>query len=160
IEICIEDPETIDVAAINARAESAGLKVTVCGAFGPSRDLSASVEAIRHSALTYLKRCIDYARDLGSPFVSGPMYAGGGNTQLLNPADRALQWSRAVTSLKEAAQYAAERGVKLAVEPLNRFETDLVNTVDQGLKLIRDIDADNVGLLLDTFHMNIEEKDI
>ena len=52
------------------------------------------------------------------------------------------------------------RPVKLAVEPLNRFETDLVNTVDQGVSLIEDIGVDNVGLLLDTFHMNIEEKDI
>ena len=50
--------------------------------------------------------------------------------------------------------------IKLAIEPLNRFETDLVNTVGQGLRLIDDIGADNVGLLLDTFHMNIEEKDI
>jgi D-psicose/D-tagatose/L-ribulose 3-epimerase len=160
IEICIEDPETIDVAAINARADTAKLKVAVCGAFGPGRDLSASDETIRRSALIYLERCIDFATDLGSPFVSGPMYAGVGATQLLNPTARAQQWTRAVASLKEAAQYAADRGVKLAVEPLNRFETDLVNTVDQGLKLIGDIGAANVGLLLDTFHMNIEEKDI
>jgi D-psicose/D-tagatose/L-ribulose 3-epimerase len=62
--------------------------------------------------------------------------------------------------LKEAASYAAERSIKLAIEPLNRFETDLVNTVDQGIKMVDDVGAENVGLLLDTFHMNIEEKDI
>jgi D-psicose/D-tagatose/L-ribulose 3-epimerase len=65
-----------------------------------------------------------------------------------------------VTSLAEAAGYARSAGVRLAVEPLNRFETDLVNTVEQGLRLCADVGADNVGLLLDTFHMNIEEKDI
>lgn len=160
LEICIESPETIDVSAIGARAASVGLDVTVCGAFGPSRDLSSPDETTRSAGLTYLKRCIDFAQDLGSSFVSGPMYAGVGNTQLLDAAARALQWRRAAASLKEAAEYAAHRGVELAIEPLNRFETDLVNTVDQGLKLIRDIRADNIGLLLDTFHMNIEEKDI
>jgi sugar phosphate isomerase/epimerase len=65
-----------------------------------------------------------------------------------------------VAGMKEAASYAAERSIKLAIEPLNRFETDLVNAVDQGIKMVDDVAAENVGLLLDTFHMNIEEKDI
>jgi D-psicose/D-tagatose/L-ribulose 3-epimerase len=65
-----------------------------------------------------------------------------------------------VESLGRAGAHAAERGVTLAIEPLNRFETDLVNTVDQGVRLCDDIGADNVGLLLDTFHMNIEERHI
>jgi D-psicose/D-tagatose/L-ribulose 3-epimerase len=62
--------------------------------------------------------------------------------------------------LRAAAEYAGDRAIKLAIEPLNRFETDLVNTVDQGLRLVDDTGAPNVGLLLDTFHMNIEERDI
>ncbi len=160
IEVCVEDPETIDVDAIGARAAGAGVGVTVCGAFGPGRDLSSEDGAVRKAGLDYLRRCIDFAADLGSPFVSGPMYAAVGNTRLLDKAARREQWLRAVASLRPAASYAKERSVRLAVEPLNRFETDLINTVDQGLQLIREIGADNVGLLLDTFHMNIEEKDI
>jgi D-psicose/D-tagatose/L-ribulose 3-epimerase len=160
IEICVEDPETIDVAAIRARAGQAGVGVTICGAFGPSRDMSSEDRATRQSALDYLKRCIDFAAELGSPFVSGPMYAAVGNTRLLDDGARREQWSRAVAGLKAAAACAAAKGVKLAVEPLNRFETDLINTVEQGLRLVGEIDAENVGLLLDTFHMNIEEKDI
>jgi D-psicose/D-tagatose/L-ribulose 3-epimerase len=160
IEICVEDPKTIDVGAIRSRAAEVGVGITVCGAFGPSRDLSSEDQAIRRAGLEYLRRCIDFACDLGSPFVSGPMYAAVGNTQLLDTAARREQWLRAVASLSAAASYAAERSIKLAIEPLNRFETDLVNTVDQGLELIQDVGASNVGLLLDTFHMNIEEKDI
>jgi D-psicose/D-tagatose/L-ribulose 3-epimerase len=160
IEICVEDPETIDVAAIGARAARAGVGVTICGAFGPGRDLSSEDEAIRETGAAYLRRCIDFAENLGSPFVSGPMYAAVGNTRPLDHTARREQWMRAVSSLRIAAAYAAERSVKLAIEPLNRFETDLVNTVDQGLRLVEDIEAGNVGLLLDTFHMNIEEKDI
>ena len=160
LEICIEDPETIDVGAIRERAAKAGIAVAVCGAFGPSRDLSSEDAAVRENGLAYLTRCVDFAAALGSPFVSGPMYAAVGNTRMLDDEARRAQWSRAVASLKDVAAYAAERSVKLAIEPLNRFETDLVNTVDQGLKMIDDVGAPNVGLLLDTFHMNIEEKDM
>jgi D-psicose/D-tagatose/L-ribulose 3-epimerase len=142
------------------RATSVDLGVTVCGAFGPDRDLSSEDESVRKTGLSYLRRCIDLAQDLGSPFVSGPMYAAVGNTRLLPDDARRAQWSRSVSGLKEAASYAAERSIKLAIEPLNRFETDLVNTVDQGIKMVDDVGAENVGLLLDTFHMNIEEKDI
>ena len=160
IEICVEDPATIDVMAISAHAKLAGLGVTICGAFGPQRDLSADDQGVRTAGLAYLRRCVDFAFALGSPFVSGPMYSAVGKTRYLEAVERRRQWRFAVTNLREAAKYAADLGVKLAIEPINRFETDLVNTVDQGLELVREVGADNVGLLLDTFHMNIEEKDI
>jgi D-psicose/D-tagatose/L-ribulose 3-epimerase len=160
LEICVEDPDSLEVASIRAHADEAGVALTICGAFGPSRDLSSEATAVRQSGLAYLRRCVDFAALLGSPFVSGPMYAAVGATRMLDTHERAAQWARAVTSLKTAAAYAAERSVKLAIEPLNRFETDLVNTVDQGLDLVAEVGAENVGLLLDTFHMNIEEKDI
>jgi D-psicose/D-tagatose/L-ribulose 3-epimerase len=160
IEVCIEDPDTIDLAAIRARVARADLGVTICGAFGPNRDLSSEEEVVQKAGLSYLCRCIDFAQELGSPFVSGPMYAAVGNTRLVDEEARRAQWRRSATNLKVAAVYAAERSVQLAIEPLNRFETDLINTVDQGLRMVDEIAADNVGLLLDTFHMNIEEKDI
>ena len=160
LEICIEDPDTIDVAAIRAKAAETGIGVTICGAFGPSRNVSSEDAAVRGEGLDYLKRCIDFAEGLGSPSVCGPMYSAVGVTQLLDKPARQAQWDRAAGSLRLAAAYANERGIKLAIEPLNRFETDLVNTVDQGLRLVDDIAAPNVGLLIDTFHMNIEEKDI
>src|ERR1700744_3583614 len=75
LEICVEDPDSLDPASIRARADKAGVALTICGAFGPSRDLSSEDAAVRQNGLAYLQRCIDFAGLLGSPFVSGPMYA-------------------------------------------------------------------------------------
>jgi D-psicose/D-tagatose/L-ribulose 3-epimerase len=160
IEICVERPETIEAALVRSRLHRANLKALVCGAFGPDRDMSSESSATRESASLYLRKCVDIASELGSATVSGPMYAGVGNTAMRTPAERRAQWDRSVKELRPVADYAHERGVKLALEPLNRFETDLINTVEQGLRFVDDVGRDNVGLLLDTFHMNIEEKDI
>ena len=88
------------------------------------------------------------------------MYSAVGRTRMAEPAERIAQRKLAAGSIRRAADYAAKLKVRLAVEPLNRFETDMINTVDQGLVLIDEIGRPNVGLLIDTFHMNIEEKDI
>jgi D-psicose/D-tagatose/L-ribulose 3-epimerase len=158
IEICVEDPALLSGDWIVEQAERTGLAVGICGAFGPGRDVSSPDATMRASGLTYLRTCIDLAASVGSPHVAGPMYAVTGETQMRGPEERRAQFDRASQSLAEAAVYARERGIRLAIEPLNRFETDLVNTVEQGLTLCAAIGADNVGLLIDTFHMNIEEK--
>jgi D-psicose/D-tagatose/L-ribulose 3-epimerase len=160
IEVCIEDPATIDAARIREALAENNTKSTICGAFGPDRDASSEEKSVRANAVKYLESCIDTAKEIGAPFVAGPMYSAVGKTRLLSPAERAEQWSLAVETLKPVADYAGERGVQLAIEPLNRFETDFINTVEQGLDFVDRIGASNVGLLLDTFHMNIEEKDI
>lgn len=160
IEICVEDPSTIDTAAIATRLENARIEATVCGAFGPDRDLSADEPAKRENGLNYLARCVDIAADLGSPIVAGPMYSATGKTRLLSKPEREAQWRRSIDSMKRASDHAYEKGVRLAVEPLNRFETDLLNTVAQGMDWLGRLGRDNVGLLIDTFHMNIEERSI
>jgi D-psicose/D-tagatose/L-ribulose 3-epimerase len=160
IEICVEDPATIDASQINEALKENDLAATVCGAFGPDRDASSEDKNVRANAAKYLEACIDAALELGSPFVAGPMYSAVGKTRLLSRDERVKQWSLAVETLKPVADYAGQRGVQLAIEPLNRFETDFINTVEQGLDFLGRIDAPNVGFLLDTFHMNIEEKDI
>lgn len=159
VEVCIEDPARLTASAVAAAAADAGLAVLICGAFGPQRNVSAPEPERRRAGVAYLRECVDFAAAVSSPLVSGPMYAPTGQARLQSGGERAAQWGRACESLREAADYAAGLGVRLAVEPLNRFETDLVNTVEQGLRLCTDIGAENVGLLCDTFHMNIEEKD-
>ena len=160
IEACLEDPAALSADRLASAAAEAGVEVSVCGAFGPERDVSHEDAAIRASGLAYLRACVDLAARVRAPYVAGPMYSATGKARLLPEAERRRQRDAAAESLREAADYAGARDVGLAIEPLNRFETDLVNTVEQGLDLCARIDRPNVGLLLDTFHMNIEEKSL
>ncbi|MGA7128905.1 MAG: sugar phosphate isomerase/epimerase [Chthoniobacterales bacterium] len=159
LEICVEDPRTIDAKSILGRLEKNRLETTICGAFGPDRDASSEDASIRDQAVRYINTCVDIAQQLNSRVVAGPMYSAVGKTRLLSPSEKEQQWQWAVDSLRKAGDYAGERNVKLALEPLNRFETDFINTAEQGLELVDRIGNSNVGLLLDTFHMNVEEKD-
>jgi D-psicose/D-tagatose/L-ribulose 3-epimerase len=160
IEICVEDPATIDTRAIRSRADAAKIGTTVCGAFGPDRDMSADDPSVRRNAVGYVRRCIEIAGELGADIVVGPMYSAVGRTRMAEPEERRAQRALAAESIRTAAAHAADRNVRLALEPLNRFETDMINTVEQGVALVEEIDRRNVGLLIDTFHMNIEEKDL
>jgi D-psicose/D-tagatose/L-ribulose 3-epimerase len=159
IEVAVEDPELIDLDLLKAALNETGLGLVTCGVFGPGRNLSSLDEGERNAAKEYLTWMINAAQFLGSDVVIGPMYSAVGKARLEDPTDREKEWQLAVEGLIEMSAYAKERGVKLAFEPLNRFETDLVNVVDQGLKLINDVGADNLGFHLDTFHMHLEEKD-
>lgn len=160
LELCIEDTSRVTADAVRAAAEGVGIAFSVCGAFGPDRDLSHEDPRIRRLGLDYLEFLIDLAAGIGAPNVVGPMYSAVGKARMLPADEREQQRGWAVESLREAADYAGAKGVRLAVEPLNRFETDLVNSAEQALELCDRIGRDNVGLLLDTFHMNIEEKSV
>jgi len=160
LEVCVEDPELLSADSLLANAQRTGLAISICGAFGAERDLSHEDSERRERGIRYLKECVDLASAVGSPHVAGPMYATTGQARLLPPEARAAQFARAAWSMAEVADYAGERGIALAFEPLNRFETDLVNTVERALELCQAVGAPNVGLLLDTFHMNIEEKSL
>lgn len=160
VEVCVEDVSRLTPARVKDAADRAGLALSIGGAFGPTRDLSHESVGGRRAGLEYLLECIVFAGAVGASVVSGPMYSAVGKARSLPPEERARQRSWAVDGLRVAADVAREYGVALAIEPLNRFETDLVNTVEQGVELCELIDRDNVGLVLDTFHMNIEEKDI
>jgi D-psicose/D-tagatose/L-ribulose 3-epimerase len=70
------------------------------------------------------------------------------------------QWETVVEHLKTLSAYAKKLNIKLAIEPLNRYETDFINTCDQAMKLVGDVDSDAISVHLDSYHMNIEEKDL
>ncbi len=158
IEIAVEDPDLIDVERLREGLEQNNLDAVVCGAFGLDRNLSSADNEKRRNASAYMRWCIDAASALGSEIVCGPMYSAVGKARLPDAAERAAEWERAVSGLQQLAAYAGDRGVRLAFEPLNRFETDIINVVEQGLQLIDDVGSPHLGLHLDTFHMHLEEK--
>lgn len=158
-EMAVEDPALIDLDALKAALVANDMGVIVCGAFGPDRNISSFDPEISKAARDYMYWMIDAAEFLGSEVVIGPMYSAVGKARLETEEEREKEWALAVKELKALCQYAQPKGVKLAFEMLNRFETDMVNIVGQGMKLIADVDEPNIGLHIDTFHMHLEEKD-
>lgn len=160
-EIAVEDFSTIDVDAVNAAKKETGIQTpTICGAFGETRDVSSENPQYRQTGLQYIKDMTDFAVKIDCKVIAGPLYSAVGKARQISEDEKKQQWDWAVENLKIAAEYAQDKGIKLAIEPLNRFETDFINTVEQGLELIARIGYSNVGFLLDTFHMNVEEADI
>jgi len=159
IEVAVEDPALIDARLLQQALSDNGLGVVICGVFGPGRNLSSLEAAERQASADYLRWMIAAAAELGSPVVCGPMYSAVGKAHLDDTDLRQKEWALAVEGLQDACVYAAKVGVRLALEPLNRFETDMINIVEQGWRLINDVGADNLGFHLDTFHMHLEEKD-
>jgi D-psicose/D-tagatose/L-ribulose 3-epimerase len=158
VEIPIEDPSHIDPAKVKAAADKAGLAIgSICACMGPGRDFRGS-DADQKTAMEYCKKLVDQADELGCPRIIGPIYSVVGLIGAHDDAAKKQHFDLVVKNLKVLAAYAASKGIELDIEPLNRFETDFLNTVDQGLKLVKAVGAKNVKLHVDTFHMNIEEK--
>ncbi|RYZ98273.1 MAG: sugar phosphate isomerase/epimerase [Sphingobacteriaceae bacterium] len=159
VELAIEDASHIDAAIVKQALDDNGLTCSsICAAMGPGRDLRGSLVE-QQNALAYIQDVLDIMPVLQCPVFSGPLYSSVGRAEPVTEQDYLQQWDTVVGHLQRLAKYAHTKGLKLAIEPLNRYETDLVNTVEQGLKMIHDIDHEAVGLLYDTYHMNIEEKD-
>jgi D-psicose/D-tagatose/L-ribulose 3-epimerase len=130
----------------------------VAAAFGPDRDLISPDDAIRASAAAYIRHCVDAAHTIGATNLIGPMYSAVGRTWQMTDQERERDMQVLVPALRELAEYAAARDVVLCVEPLNRFETSFINLASQGIELIDRVDHPHCQLMLDTFHMNIEER--
>lgn len=158
LEISCENPELINVKQVKNDLEKNSLMPIVCGAFGPDRNICSSDPKVVVNAKIYIRWLIDAADELGSPVVCGPMYSAVGKEHMEDEEARKGEWDLSVSGIREMAQYARSKDVKLALETLNRFETDMLNIVSQGLEFIAQTDMDNVGLHLDTFHMHLEEK--
>ncbi len=112
-------------------------------------------ESAREQARDYVKRMIDFGTPFGAPAIIGSMQGRAGVDQA-----RDMALGRLADSLRSLAGHAAERGQNLLFEPINRYETDLVNSIEDGARLCGLVEADNLKLLADLFHMNIEEPRI
>jgi D-psicose/D-tagatose/L-ribulose 3-epimerase len=159
IEIPVEDPSHIDPEHVKAELDKHGLAAgTVCACLGPDRDLRGNAEQ-QQTSMNYMMKVIDQMVVLGSHSLIGPVYSSVGRADAVPAAEYKQQWKTVVKNLKKVCKYAEKKGKQVCMEPLNRFETDFINTVDQALQMVADVGSPALKLHLDTFHMNIEEKD-
>ena len=160
VEIAVEDPSLIDVQAVKSALEQYNLKANICGAFGPSRDLTHEDAEVHKNCFNYIEACLRICEELGVSFFGGPMYSAVGKARMIPPDQRKKEWQLAVNNLRMVCDRAATYGVQIALEPLNRFESDLVNTAEDVVRLVNDINHPAAQIMLDGFHMNIEERSI
>jgi D-psicose/D-tagatose/L-ribulose 3-epimerase len=159
VEIAIEDPSHIDPAHVKAELDKNKLACgSVCACLGLDRDLRGTPEH-QKNALEYMQKVIDQMVVLDCPSLIGPVYSAVGRADAVPADEYKQQWKTVVRNLKQLCKYAQARGRQICMEPLNRFETDFINTCDQALQLVADVGSPVLKLHLDTFHMNIEEKD-
>ena len=160
IEIAVEDLALIDAGALKRKLAETGLGVTLCGAFGPTRDISNTDPAVRKIGRQYIEDCIRLAEQLGCGVFAGPVYSAVGKTRMVSDEQRKQEWGYCVDNLKAVAGLARSCGVTIGIEPLNRFETDMVNLAEKASALIAEVGSPAYKVHLDTFHANIEEKSI
>ncbi len=159
VEIALENAGDIDAPAVKKALDKNGLVCgSICAAMGSGRDLRGSKKA-QQGAIKYLKSIIDVMPQVGCTVLAGPLYSTVGRAGPVAAEDYKQQWQTVVEHLKDLSAYAEKVGVNLAIEPLNRYETDFINTAAQALKMIKDVGSNSLLLHLDTYHMNIEEKD-
>jgi D-psicose/D-tagatose/L-ribulose 3-epimerase len=152
IEIPLLNAPAVDAAHTRALLEkhdlsavcSLGLPQTVWPSHNPQ------------GAIEYLKVAIDKAADLGAQALSGVTYGGIGERSGVPPTE--TEYDSVARALGPAAKHAKSRGLLLGIEPVNRYETHLINTGWQAVEMIERVGADNIFVHLDTYHMNIEEK--
>jgi sugar phosphate isomerase/epimerase len=158
IELMVRDPAGLDWPYVRRTLAEAGLQtpqVVTGELFGADglRLVTPDGDLYRR-AVARTQAVIDLAGYLGAMVNIGRLRGR------LEGLDAANPWAEAVERLGSLAAYAAARGVRLSLEPLNRYETDFILDVADGMRMVRDLQCDNVGLMLDVFHMNIEEASI
>lgn len=140
-------------------AEECGIELTYSLGLDRNYDVSSLDEKVRLGGVDYLKRIVERIGFMGGTLLSGVSYAGWGTPDNFN-GDKRPYWENSIKSMKEIIKTAENCGVTYCVEAVNRFETCLINTAEEALKYVDEVGSPNIGVLLDTYHMNIEENNI
>ena len=165
VELMVLRPSELDVNDIRTQLSQWGLGVAAIASGAmyavDKLTLLASDAEVSRQAVARLHAMIAFAAGLEAPYPSGtPLVTIGSFRGRLAWAGSAEARGKLVAILREAAEKAAQGGVRLVLEPLNRYETDILHTAEETLALIEEVGHSHLGLLLDTFHMNIEEASL
>lgn len=160
IEIPLENLDDLDYERGAEIIRSHGLGVSTCVAMGEDRDLIHPDPAIRENGMAYIRGAIEATQTLGATNMVGPVYSAVGRTWQMTDEERAQDTDLLVENLGQLARYAADRGVVMCLEPLNRFETSFINLAEQMVEVVDRVGHPACQIMLDTFHMNVEEKSL
>jgi D-psicose/D-tagatose/L-ribulose 3-epimerase len=158
VEVSMFDPARFPSRSLRQALEENELEATVCSVFTAGLSLISPEPEVRAKSLQHLEDCAKAAADANVRMIAGPLYSPVG--YLPGRRRTADEWQRAVEGYSKAAETFASNRVTLAIEPLNRFETYFLNTADDAARLCDEVNHPRVGVLFDTFHANIEEKNI
>jgi D-psicose/D-tagatose/L-ribulose 3-epimerase len=159
LEIPIDDPKTLDFKKCAEIINKAGISsISCCVAMSPDRDLIDPDPKVRQNGVDYVKASIDGLALAGGTNLVGPFYSAVGRTWQQSAEEREHDMQILVAILKDLAEYAGKKGVVLGLEPLNRFETSFICTAEQAIELVDRVNHPSCKIMLDTFHMNIEEN--
>jgi len=158
VELPLLNPEGLDAPRIAGLLGEVGLDCSFCTVLPPKAHLGSGAAEARKAGRQFIRKCIETAAKIGGDTVAGPLYSPVG-FMTGNPRT-AAEWKRAVQCYKELAKVAEDHGVTIAVEPLNRFETYFLNTAGDARRFVEEVDSPRIGILFDTFHSNIEEKNV
>jgi D-psicose/D-tagatose/L-ribulose 3-epimerase len=164
-ELLVPEEGELDAADVGRAAKQAGLSLVLAARINPQRDLASEDIAAHRGGVAYLRRCVEIAAAAGAKIIGGPVYGSplvfaGRAPGVIDEPHRLARIQRVVAGLKEAGDHATQYGVEFAIEPLNRFETDFCNTARQAVELVTQVGSPAVKVMLDTFHMNMEEDDL
>ncbi|MCG5485694.1 MAG: sugar phosphate isomerase/epimerase [Sinorhizobium meliloti] len=165
VELLVPEPGELDLEEARHALEAAELQVVLAARVNLRRNLSSDDPGAHRAGVDYLKYAADCAAALGATIVGGPLTGNplvfaGRPPQPVSEEERFSRKTRCVAGLKEAGDHATRLNVVLAVEPLNRFESDVLCTTQQAIELLDAVDHPAIQLMLDTFHMHMEEASI
>ena len=156
VEIFLQKLSPHDVVAANHALRKFQVDCIGCIILPAEGDITSPDSNVRRKGVEILKRCVDTLVELDGQLMTGVTYAPWGKVKSEHPLE---DWRRSVESLRQVCRYASEFGVKIGIEPINRYRTYLVNTAEDAVKFVKDVGERNLGVHLDTYHMNIEEDD-
>jgi len=158
---CATLPGTDDkeLAELKALAAGQGVMLTAGHGPAPSQNIASADPAVHRNALAFYETVFGKLETLGVHHVGGGLYSYW-PVDYTRPIDKPGDWARSVAGVRQMAAMAANHGVSLGMEVLNRFEGYLLNTAAEAVRFVEEVGATNVGVMLDTFHMNIEEDSL
>lgn len=153
------DMTDVQLLKIKSEADRRGIELTYSLGLDGKYDISSTNETIRLGGVEYLLSIMKQVKKMNGKIISGVSYAGWGSPDYILD-DKSAMLDASVTSMKELVKHAEDMGITYCVEAVNRFEGALLNTSKEAVEYVKMVDSPAIGVLLDTYHMNIEESNI